>query len=577
MVVKIVGFFIVLVIVTLLVYLKYYQEPELTPPSPIPEIRTPQNEIPKYQPHQISPHQIYLPRVPVQKEPPPFKRAPPPKKEEKMEVVHIDLKGSPPKKDYLVQFISKLSKLGVTGVMIEYEDTFPYQGFIENISARSAFTEDDIKEIVSVCKSKNIEVIPMIQTFGKMEHVLKLEEFSELRENQNDWSTICPKAPRSLTVIAEMIEQVMKYHPNSKRIHIGCGRVGSIRTCNRCKPESLNDDDAFFEHVRNVVALIEERYNKVKPLIWDYMARSKSLEYLMNTNLTNRVEIVFHDTTLRIGEIHDQSDDADEDDESIHYQIWEKYTKAFKKIWIAGAFRGADHNDLISLFPDVQNRVENQNKWNNFIRNQIDGDSDSLVGRILTGDSKSDHFARSVDLLPVSFPSLVLNVLKMKTNSIRPLYSLVDSTNYDEILNCSFNSTKDDILYDMNFYLEQCSFEELKLISLMLELDRLRPVISKLYAKMYENNNWFSLYHLENAFYNPLFLKQSFGSNYFYEPYNAFFQLYDQISEEMTKFFTSNVIEEWKLQHVEMYNEKMKTLESLYKKISDMKNSGRKG
>lgn len=43
-------------------------------------------------------------------------------------IFHIDLKGAAPKLDYLLKLIPFIKKIGATGILIEYEDMFPFTG-----------------------------------------------------------------------------------------------------------------------------------------------------------------------------------------------------------------------------------------------------------------------------------------------------------------------------------------------------------------------------------------------------------------------------------------------------------------
>jgi hypothetical protein len=43
-------------------------------------------------------------------------------------IVHFDLKGAAPKVDYFIDLIRLVKQLGGTGLLIEWEDTFPYEG-----------------------------------------------------------------------------------------------------------------------------------------------------------------------------------------------------------------------------------------------------------------------------------------------------------------------------------------------------------------------------------------------------------------------------------------------------------------
>ena len=43
-------------------------------------------------------------------------------------IVHFDLKGAPPTMDYMKKVVRLSKQLGATGVLIEYEDMFPWSG-----------------------------------------------------------------------------------------------------------------------------------------------------------------------------------------------------------------------------------------------------------------------------------------------------------------------------------------------------------------------------------------------------------------------------------------------------------------
>jgi hexosaminidase len=69
-----------------------------------------------------------------------------------------------------------------------------------------------------------------------MEHVLKLEEFTSLREVSNNPQSICPSKINSVEIIQTMIDQLMSVHQEvSKFLHIGCDEVFQLGLCNQCK------------------------------------------------------------------------------------------------------------------------------------------------------------------------------------------------------------------------------------------------------------------------------------------------------------------------------------------------------
>ena len=43
-------------------------------------------------------------------------------------MVHLDLKGAPPSVEYIKTFLELSKELGATGVLVEWEDMFPWSG-----------------------------------------------------------------------------------------------------------------------------------------------------------------------------------------------------------------------------------------------------------------------------------------------------------------------------------------------------------------------------------------------------------------------------------------------------------------
>lgn len=93
---------------------------------------------------------------------------------------------------------------------------------------------------LSWCHDLRIEVIPLVQTFGHMEFVLKLEEFRHLREVDEFPQEICPSKSDSLSIIQEMLRQVLSLHRTAKFIHIGCDEVFHLATCNYCTKREID-------------------------------------------------------------------------------------------------------------------------------------------------------------------------------------------------------------------------------------------------------------------------------------------------------------------------------------------------
>ena len=82
-------------------------------------------------------------------------------------LVHFDLKGAPPKVDYLKKVLKLSAGLGATGVLMEYEDMFPFTGKLGKAAAANHYSADEVRELLDECQALGLTVIPLVQTFGE--------------------------------------------------------------------------------------------------------------------------------------------------------------------------------------------------------------------------------------------------------------------------------------------------------------------------------------------------------------------------------------------------------------------------
>uniref|UniRef100_A0A915DT83 beta-N-acetylhexosaminidase n=1 Tax=Ditylenchus dipsaci TaxID=166011 RepID=A0A915DT83_9BILA len=266
-------------------------------------------------------------------------------------IVHLDLKGAPPKPDYYKELFGLFQQLKLTGVLIEYEDMFPYSGRLASLSGPLAYEPITIQYINTLAAEHNLEVIPLIQTFGHMEFVLKQEgPFTDLREVPERADTICPSDHRSLKLIKEMLTQVWLLHPHARTIHIGSDEAWSIAQDQRC------------------------------------------LDKLHN---------VFHNSTDRL--------------KLDHISSVAKIAKNELKFEKCGpgticAFKGAQQ--INSTFMNVDHYMANLISYNTlFIKHQHPWLEDRLSGMILTGWQRFSHSTPLCELFPVGIPCLIIEAL----------------------------------------------------------------------------------------------------------------------------------------------------------------------
>jgi len=64
---------------------------------------------------------------------------------ETLRVVHLDLKGAPPKLRFLKILFPLIAAAGANAILIEYEDMFPFEGALRNASAKNAYSRNEVR------------------------------------------------------------------------------------------------------------------------------------------------------------------------------------------------------------------------------------------------------------------------------------------------------------------------------------------------------------------------------------------------------------------------------------------------
>ncbi|VDP15377.1 unnamed protein product [Soboliphyme baturini] len=251
----------------------------------------------------------------------------------KERIVHLDLKGAPPKLAYFEEFFKIAQKAGATGVLIEWEDMFPFSGKLSIARNRQSYSVSDVQQIIRWATKYQLQVIPLAQTAGHMGWILKQPDFADLREVKDDKHIICLTDPKGLDIVKDVIDQMMKLHsPYTRYFHIGADEVRKIGQCRRCvstmNQKKLLPSELLLNRIQVLAEYIYEKHGK-KTLIWHDMLDNVSDNLFDKYKLDQHVQPVVW--------IYGPSIDY-----YLTERFWNRFSQHFPTVWGASAFKGAN-------------------------------------------------------------------------------------------------------------------------------------------------------------------------------------------------------------------------------------------
>ncbi len=174
--------------------------------------------------------------------------------------LHLDLKGTIPGYARMLEFLRFFKKCGYDGIVWEYEDRLPWRSWKGNW--RGGF---DMR-IWEDCRTLDLEVIPLIQTLGHLEWLLKHDEYSGLREN-GLISELCPLHPEGMGHLKRWLNEVAELHPESRFIHLGLDETWFLGSCEKCRRHDKMQ--LYLNHAKELCEYVLSL--NLRPMLWGDM------------------------------------------------------------------------------------------------------------------------------------------------------------------------------------------------------------------------------------------------------------------------------------------------------------------
>jgi len=170
---------------------------------------------------------------------------------------HLDLRIQVMTMDALRNFVSKLKQSGINTLIMEWEATYPFSKH-PLISNKYAYSKNEIESFIKYCMDAGIDVIPLQQSFGHVEYILQHYRYARLREDQKNYSQVCPLQPAlNKKLFTDLFTELAATHP-SKYFHIGGDETYLLGHCPLCRRKAAKEgvSKLYIDHIRMLCDIV---------------------------------------------------------------------------------------------------------------------------------------------------------------------------------------------------------------------------------------------------------------------------------------------------------------------------------
>lgn len=447
---------------------------------------------------------------------------------------HLDLKGGAPRVEVIEKLMDIAARAGATGVLVEWEDAFPYSGHLTNLSSHTAYTPAEVQRIAAAANEAGLTLVPLMQSLGHLEYALKQPQWMALRE-AGSVAEACPSLPAAVRLVTDALDQLLAALP-APIVHIGADEVFTLGRCARCRARRTTPLNLYLHHVLAVARHVRSRWG-ARVLLWDDMVRRAPLQALRSlAEVAEPVVWAYGPDVDRLVPPH----------------VLRMYAAVFPRVWLAPAFKGA--SGPRAFMPDAAKHSANTLAWVATGQRAQRQAGLGVAGLIITGWSRYDHFAVLCELLPPATPSLVLTLLTAAHGSLTSA-ALRDA---HALLQCPPHVALDPARDPHLWAARECAFPGANAAALLHRYALLREEVVAVRREAQERGGWLTAYNLRHNFSSPERVRQATAS--LGALTSSLHSLYEEARAVLRQYHDYHTTTEWLEQHLDPLNNTLNTL-----------------
>ncbi len=186
---------------------------------------------------------------------------------EKIIGFHVDMNVAQFRRDYLERHLQALAEWGYNTILWEVENNVRWETCPECVSPE-AFEKEEFAEILALAETLGLRNIPLLQTLGHCEYVLKHPEYRHLAEIPDDIVQYCPTNEEVVPFLQRWIDEYLDLFGKVDVFHLGADETWWLGRCPRCSrfAEEHGKAALYVQHVKRLIDYVSSK--GVTPAIW---------------------------------------------------------------------------------------------------------------------------------------------------------------------------------------------------------------------------------------------------------------------------------------------------------------------
>ena len=183
---------------------------------------------------------------------------------------HIDMNIAQFRGPYLRSELKALAARGYNTIVWEVENNIRWETCPECVSP-DAFTKAEFRDILDYSRSLGLEPIPLLQTIGHCEYVLKNERYKPLAEVPERIDQYCPRNPEVVAFLLKWLDEYLEVFGPVRTFHLGADEAYTLGECPRCRAyaEEHSLSELYIDHINAMSRPLVDK--GIRPAIWGDM------------------------------------------------------------------------------------------------------------------------------------------------------------------------------------------------------------------------------------------------------------------------------------------------------------------